>query len=78
MIEFYAPWCGHCKDLKPIFKKVASELKGTVKVAKVDATDSEAKGIAEKYDVKGYPTLIFFPPGQKDGISYDEYTGGRT
>ncbi len=37
-VKFYAPWCGHCKTLEPIWNNVASELKGKVKIAKIDAT----------------------------------------
>lgn len=40
MIEFYAPWCGHCKNLEPEWKAAAGNLKGQVKVAKVDATEN--------------------------------------
>lgn len=60
-IEFYAPWCGHCKNLTPTWKKLATALKGKVNVGKVDATENRELG--SKFDVRGYPTLKFFPAG---------------
>lgn len=66
MIEFYAPWCGHCKKLNPIYLEVADELErqgSPVKLAKVDATvDSKWAG---EYKVQGYPTIFFFHKGEK-------------
>lgn len=74
-VEFYAPWCGHCKKLEPEWNKVGSDLKGKVKVAKVDATVSTK--IASRFGVSGYPTLKYFPPGFNRDSDVIAYEGGR-
>jgi len=76
LVEFYAPWCGHCKNLEPKYEIAATAFKkfDDVVIAKVDAT--EEKEAAGKYGVQGFPTLKFFPKGG-DVESPEEYQGGR-
>lgn len=76
LVEFFAPWCGHCKNLAPEWAKAAKELKGKVKLGALDATVHTST--ASKYQVQGYPTIKFFPGGKKDKSSAQEYDGGRT
>lgn len=72
MVEFYAPWCGHCQSLAPEYAAAATELKNDgVVLAKVDAT--QENDLAHEYDVQGFPTVSFFI----DGV-HKPYTGQRT
>jgi protein disulfide-isomerase A6 len=73
LVEFFAPWCGHCKNLAPEWARAATELKGKVKLGALDATVHQA--MAQKYGVRGYPTIKYFAPGSTEPSEYD---GGRT
>ncbi|XP_030384222.1 protein disulfide-isomerase A6 homolog [Scaptodrosophila lebanonensis] len=76
LVEFFAPWCGHCKNLAPEWAKAAKDLKGKVKLGALDATAHQSK--AAEYNVRGYPTIKFFPAGSKSASDAQEYDGGRT
>lgn len=72
MVEFYAPWCGHCQSLAPEYAAAATELKNDgVVLAKIDAT--EENELAQEHNVQGFPTILFFVDGE-----HKPYTGGRT
>ncbi|CAL8121908.1 unnamed protein product [Orchesella dallaii] len=70
LIEFYAPWCGHCKKLTPIFDDLGTKLKGeNVAIVKMDAT---ANDVPAPFEVSGFPTLFWLPKDQKDKpVRYD-------
>jgi len=70
-VEYYAPWCGHCKSLAPIYEEVATELKGRVVIAKVDGAQNQ--GLMGRFGISGFPTLKFFIKGNKV-----DYNAGRT
>lgn len=64
---------GHCKNLAPEWEQAATELRGSVKLGAVDATVHS--GLAQKYGVKGYPTIKVFPAGKKSKAK--DYNGPR-
>lgn len=73
-VEFYAPWCRHCKNLKPIWDNLARSFSGShekVLIAKFDATENDIPS-SSNIVVQGYPTLKFKPAGSKEFIDYED------
>ncbi|KAM9798214.1 protein disulfide-isomerase A6 [Neosynchiropus ocellatus] len=73
LVEFYAPWCGHCQKLTPDWKKAATALKGIVKVGAVNA--DEHKSLGGQFGVRGFPTIKIFGANKNQP---EEYQGGRS
>jgi len=68
LVKYYAPWCGHCKALAPVWDELAKSVEDIedLVIAKFDATENEVAGL----DIRGYPTLKFYPKDNKAGVDY--------
>jgi len=78
MVEFYAPWCGHCKALEPEYKTAATQLKGQAKLAKMDCDNADNKGVCGRMGVTGFPTIKYWNYGVGKGDStMKDYQGQR-
>lgn len=69
IVDFWAEWCGPCRMLGPILDDLAKDQEGKVKIGKVNVDD--AQGLAQKFNVKSIPMLVFF----KDGKAVDTVVG---
>ena len=74
LVEFYAPWCGHCKKLAPIYDELAQKLahNKNLIIAKMDSTANET----DKVTIQGFPTIKFWPAGNKSAPK--DFEGERT
>ena len=70
-VKYYAPWCGHCKSLAPIWTELGEYVAGLdIVIAEMDSTLNEVQGVS----IRGFPTLIYYPKDNKSGVNYE---GGR-
>ena len=65
LVDFWAPWCGPCRQIAPMIDELASENEGSIKVGKVNV--DESPNTATTYDVMSIPTLLIFKDGDVHG-----------
>ncbi|KAK0630277.1 hypothetical protein B0T17DRAFT_471403, partial [Bombardia bombarda] len=79
IVEFYAPWCGHCQNLKPAYEKAAKNLDGLAKVVAVNCDEESNKPFCGNMGVQGFPTLKIVRPKKGGGKPFvEDYQGQRT
>jgi len=61
LLDFFANWCGHCQKLLPLLDDVAAEMDGKIRVMKMNV--DENRDLAQKYEIKGLPTMVLFQGG---------------
>jgi thioredoxin 1 len=62
LLDFHATWCGPCKTLAPILEEVKTDMKGSIRILKIDVDKNPQ--IADKYKIRGVPTMILFKSGE--------------
>ncbi len=75
LVEFFAPWCAHCKAFGPIYEQLAGIFAAEEKVVVATVDAAEHRTLAERFDVSGFPTVKFFPFG--DDNPHEQYDGDR-
>ena len=73
LIMFYAPWCGHCKRLMPIFDEFAESQLNSLNVGRVNCDEGSNSNLCTAYDLQGFPTVVYI-----NGDYFYEYKGERS
>lgn len=67
LVDFWADWCGPCLVLAPVLERLAADLNGRVRIAKLEVDEGENMKLAGRYLVRGFPTVILFSNGEELG-----------
>ena len=69
LVDFWAPWCSYCNKLTPVLEEISSELADKLKIVKINV--DENRSLAQRYDIKGLPTMMLV----KDGEAAEKIVG---
>mmetsp|Transcript_25489 Transcript_25489/g.33300 ORF Transcript_25489/g.33300 Transcript_25489/m.33300 type:complete len:438 (-) Transcript_25489:439-1752(-) len=71
MVKFYAPWCGHCKDMAAAYEQLAASLENKhIRFAEVDCTIKESMSIVLRYSIRSFPTIKLFKGNDMNDVDY--------
>ncbi len=71
VVDFWAPWCGPCRMVGPVFEELAAEFKGNMNIKFAKINTDEEQALAAKFHIRGIPTVKIF----KDGVEVEQFVG---